>query len=160
MSEHGTGRRWTALLVVSLALNILVISAGIGLLIAWPKHDYRHVERFFGPSGLGSVARALDDHHKDSLRRELGSGGDRYRLLRRQGKEDLRQLIAVILADPFNPADLEAQFARQREAAGARLKGGHDLIAARITAMTREERIAFTERLEDQFLRSSGHGRK
>ena len=156
MSDQGhtrPGRRrwWAALLIGSLALNLLVIGAGVGLLINWPHHHYWHAERFFGPAGLGSVARALDDRDRHSLGREIASGEQEFGKMRRIGQEHLQQLIAVLTAEPFDPDALDAQFVRQQDMASNRLRQGHEMVAAKIKAMDREQRLGYAERLERQF---------
>ncbi len=152
--EHnrpGRRRRWAALLIGSLALNLLVIGAGVGLLINWPHHRYWHADRFFGPAGLGSVARAFDDLDRHSLGQEIASGEHDFGNMRRIGQEHLQQLIAVLTEDPFDPAALDAQFVQQQEMASNRLRQGHKMVAAKIKSMNREQRLGFAERLERQF---------
>ena len=152
----GLRRRWAALLIGSLALNLLVIGAAAGLYINWPRHHYWHADRFFGPAGLGSIARAFDDTDRHSLGKEIASRTHDFRNIRRKGQEQLHQLIAVLTEDPFDPDALDAQFVQQQELASSRLRQGHEIVAAKIKAMTREQRLDFADRLEGQFQKRKG----
>ena len=144
-------RRWAILLIGSLALNLLFIGVGFGLLISWPRQQYWHADRFLGPAGLGSVARAFDDQDRRALGKEIASRNKDFGSLRRMGQTQLEQLVAVLREDPFDPDALDTQFARQQDMASGRLQLGHEMVAAKIKAMTREQRLGFTERLEQQF---------
>ena len=160
--EHkgpGLRKRWIVLLIGSLALNLLVIGAGVGLWINWPRHHYWQADRFLGPAGLGSVARAFDDHDRRLLGKEIASRKHDFGNMRRVGREHLQQLVAVLTQDPFDPDALDAQFARQQEMASSRLRQGQEIVAAKLKTMTREQRLGFAERLERQFQKSGSERR-
>ncbi len=153
----GMRKRWAVLLIASLAVNLLVIGGGIGIFINWPRHHYWHAERFFGPAGLGLVARSLDERHRRSLEERIASKQRDLDEMRRAGQENLRRMVEILNAEPFDHAALDAQFAKQQDAAAVRLRTGHELIAAAIKQMTSDDRRTLSERLEQNFRRG---GRK
>ena len=149
----GMPRRWAILLICSLALNLLVAGAAVGIYVNWPQHQYRQAERFLGPAGLGIVARSLDDHHRQELGKTIASDKKAIGGMRRDGQEKLRKMVEILNADPLDSEALAAEFAAQQDAAAMRLKRGHELIAAAISEMTPEERRSLSERLERAFER-------
>ncbi len=142
-------RRWLkVILVLSLAANLLVVGAAIGLALYWPRNDFAEGSRIFGISGLGVLSGALDDQYKRSIGVEIRGRKDGLRELREAANRNASRLIEILRAEPFDPLELEEHFRQQRDHAMNMLTDGHDLLAPRIIAMTRDERNRFADRIE------------
>ncbi len=147
--ESSGCRRWLKpVLVLSLAVNLLVIGAAIGLALYWPRHDFAEGSRIFGISGLAVLSGALDDRHKRSIGVEIRGRKGGLRELRELAGGNAARLIEVLRAEPFAPLELEEHFRQQRDHAMNMLADGHELLAPRIIAMTPEERNRFADRIE------------
>ncbi|SHH93533.1 periplasmic heavy metal sensor [Marivita hallyeonensis] len=132
-------------LVVSLALNVLIIGVVAGFILSGgpDKHTDRDVR------DVGTLfTRALAPEDRRAVRREFGlamaaQGRDRSTIL-----EQIQTTVASLRQDPFD-ADafvqaLEDQSGQRR----AREALGRDVLAARIAEMSDAERLAYADRIE------------
>ena len=144
-----TPSRWLKVaLVVSLALNLLVIGAMIGAALGAGRPGERirsEVPREFGRSPLVS---ALEREDRRAVGRELMREAGPLR----QNRTDLRarfdRLLDALRAEPFDRAAVEALLSEQREAGARRLELAEAALLSRLAAMSPEARAAYAERLD------------
>lgn len=132
-------------LLVSLAVNVLILAAVIGF-VFFGGSD-RHADR--NRSDFASLyTRALSDADRRALRRDFVSG------LERQGRDrgaflgDMRATLDVLRATPFDPQAFVAAMAEQSERRARREEMGRQALANRIAAMSEEDRRAYADRIE------------
>lgn len=137
-----------ALLIGSLALNLLVVGVIGGGMIAGRGMPLP----FGGPDmNIGPFAAALDGRDRDIIRDELRRRVDTQRLRRGDRTETMNEFLAALRADPFDPAPIEQIFLDQRAQATAALTAGQEVLLDRITEMTPQGRADFAEKLGRQF---------
>ncbi len=155
MSDVSTPkRRWMPiLLVVSLALNLLVIGVVLGTVLRVKDGD-----RAYGPPGLGAALyHALPKDDRKALRGELsGKRGDGAR----QRKKDFQEIVEALQTVPFDPETVRALLAQQGAAIADLQDTLHDRWLEQITAMSDEERATYAERLEKVIQRGPGKKKK
>ncbi len=146
----GIGRKVRIVLVISLALNLLVVGVIAGGLLSGrgPGGDGRRVDLSLGP-----YARALDPHDVDAIRAEMRGRGLDLRRDRRAMIEDTRSFVAALRAVPYDPEKTAEILLRQRGRVAQFQALGQDLVLDRIAQMSAETRAAFADRLE----REMGH---
>ena len=140
-------RLWKIVLVLSLALNLAVVGLVSGVAFSGRFGD--------GPPrsfdlGLGPVARALAPQE----RREMGRSLRQSRVLRGVDlRADAEEMIALLQAEPFDPAPLrdllDAQVTRMAEVQ----RGAQEALLQTITAMSPERRATFAQQLADELRR-------
>ena len=144
-----TGRWQRRLLVASLALNLLIVGAIIGLLVSGgPKGGPQRFDLTSGP-----VTRAMEPERRDRIRDALRDS----EVFRPSNRADMRADMAAILstlrAASFDEDAFRSALTRQR----ARLQAGQEAVLAAVSAeisdMSAEERAAFADRLEEQLRR-------
>ena len=141
--------RWMRIaLVVSLALNLLIAGAAIGMVLRGGPPPVAVRDLGFGP-----FAAALSPEDRAALRRDwlarTAAQGDGRRGMR----EDMRALLATLRAEPFDPEALRAILSRGAARTAGRLDLGLSLIEGRVTALSQAERMDFADRLEHEFRR-------
>ncbi|HHS94496.1 MAG TPA: periplasmic heavy metal sensor [Rhodobacterales bacterium] len=154
-------RRWPkVLLTLSLTLNLVVIGGMVGAMLR-DGHDTRR----FGPpdrntmraTGLGPFFDAMPRDVRNrlglALRDRGGLGPDRAAL-----EADLRAMLAVLRAEPFDPAEFEAILANQQTRAQSRIATGRSVLVEQVGEMTPDERARFADGLEARFARAMAHG--
>ena len=153
----GRWRRW--LLVVSLALNILVLGLVAGAVLRG------------GPPGgaavrvdltLGPLLRALEAEDRAAIRAGLQTRRPVERRSRVEMRRDMRAMRDALRAEAFEPARMRAlmdrQFARLRTIQGR----AADQVIAHLATMSPAERRALADRFEDELRGGVGprdHGR-
>ena len=135
-------RNW--LLIGSLALNLLVIGAIVGVAIRGGPPD-RHRR---GPdNGLPAIARALPSEYRDDLRdklRETWTKSDR-----RQERDAIRAaFISAVQADEFDGDAVRALIQRQRDLASGMSENMADILVGVLASMSKEDRAEFAENLQ------------
>jgi len=143
--------RWmTALLVVSLALNLLIAGAFLGAAL---RHDrgWDHGR----PSGeisrdLGRTpfVAALDAEDRRAIGRRLMRDAGPLRENRAELRERFDRLLAALRAETFERATVEALLAEQRAAGARRLEIGERAILDRLDEMSTDARRAYADRLD------------
>lgn len=161
MAERDTpqkpSRLWRTVLVLSLALNLVVAGVVAGTVLSGRVGD--------GPPrsfdlGAGPVTRALSP----SERREVGRALRQARVLRDLNPRGrAADMVAVLLADPFDPEALRAMMAEQSTDLVRVQSQVQEVLVEMISGMTPERRAEFAaavaaelERGRDQRLRPSG----
>ena len=144
--------RWMRVgLVLSLALNLLILSLIAGLILSGrgPAGAPRGVEFASGP-----MLEALDFADRRAVGRALRESGEARRIGREARQAMLGEMAALIRAEPFDPAALEALLETQAER-GRRLQTlARAAYLARLEDLTPEARNAYADRLEELSRRS------
>ena len=143
-------RRWIVpLLVVSLALNLLVVGAIVGRALS-PDGPHRK-DRVSGPvrSVIGEpFVRALSREDRRALLEDLKAQGPRIRENRESLRARFEAFLAAVRSDPFQPEEVRRLMMEQRSVAQGRQELGEILLMNRLEAMSVEERAAYADRLE------------
>ncbi|WP_439141873.1 periplasmic heavy metal sensor [Pseudooctadecabacter sp.] len=149
-------RNWTKrLLVASLALNLLVAGVLAGAVLSGgPKGGLQRFDLTAGP-----LTRAMDGPRREALRDALRDSGAFRASDRRNIRADMTVLIETVRSDTFDEAAFRAALMRQRDRLQAGQAAVIEAVAAQIQDMSREEREAFADRLENQLRRGPGAGR-
>lgn len=134
-------------LLISLALNVLVIGAVIGFVLTGGPEKRAERDR----SDFGSFyTRALSDEDRRALRRDFMNG------LERQGRDrtafiaDMRATVDTLRAQPFNPEAFVSALSEQSTQRARREEMGQRVLANRVAAMSDAERAAYADRIEDR----------
>ncbi len=151
MSEQNkTQMSWRlrTLLYTSLAVNLLVLGIGAGILAqGGPKPEPNNgAER-----GGTAYIRALDPEQRDALRKQLrnrfdGEQGIGGRQDRDRGQIYL-DIVAAMKADPFDREALIEIFDDQTDHNAERIRRGQNELRDFILSMDDDARIAFADRL-------------
>ncbi|MBK6468197.1 MAG: periplasmic heavy metal sensor [Rhodobacter sp.] len=137
-----SGRRLRIALAVSVALNLAVAGLAVGALLRdGPPHSRADL-------GLGPLSEALTREDRRALRDGFLQRHPDIRGDRKAMRADFAALLAVLRADPFDPAALDAALAAIAQRNAELLSTGRDLVAERLKAMDSAERTAFADRLE------------
>lgn len=132
-------------LVVSLALNLLILGAIGGALLLrghGPGHDWH------GGFAGGPITRALSDEDRRAIGRQMRRAYAEGTLPGREA--DFDALLAAIRAQPFDRDALARAMAARRAAMRAHLDLGQRLLLDRLSDMSDAERADFAARLAAQ----------
>ncbi|MFK7938820.1 MAG: periplasmic heavy metal sensor [Roseovarius sp.] len=140
--------RWLrALLIVSLALNLLIVGLFAGVALGGGKHGGPHpsrLEQIGGP-----LTRALSKDERKILGRKMRETY-RERTEDRQQQHALMQaLIDEMRADPFDREAVAGHMAAQREILQDRVSLGQSILIDRLAMMSAEKRRAYADRLQE-----------
>jgi len=145
----GAPRWMKVLLVVSLALNLLIIGAVLGAaLTGGGKWRGSH-----GPGGVGALTTSLSEDDRKVLKRRMARAlvGDRDA---RQGyRAALFELLTQLRAPNYDAEAVAGSMARIRDHAGSRLETGQGLLVERLGEISAAERRAYADRLEEALRR-------
>ncbi|WP_170558459.1 periplasmic heavy metal sensor [Ruegeria atlantica] len=147
--------RWiSVLLVISLALNLLVVGVALGTVLRVKGGDHAK-----SPPGFGSALyRALPKEERKAMRGELF---DRHKKGANNRSQDFAQLSAALRATPFEAADVQALLDQQAQSMADLQDALQQEWLARVVAMSDEERLVYADRLEEVVKRGPrGHKKK
>jgi len=155
------GRGWRVVLVVSLALNLVVLGAiggwvlrhGTGPLGAHGPHAARMAQMG------GPLTHALDAEGRAAVAARLRGDRGAHAARRAALRESFQALLADLRARPFDPARMEARLAAQRARVADRFEAGHAALVAHLSSMSDAGRAAYADRLEENVRRWRGHHR-
>ena len=133
----GTPRAIKWVLFASLAVNLLILGAIVGL---WINEGPPRRDR--GPESFAFI-RALEPADRRALGREM-----RARDLRRAARGNAADAVALLRADPFDRSAFETFLAGEAARRDRVRTIGQAALAARIAAMTAAERQAYADRLD------------
>lgn len=148
-------RRWMPIvLVVSLALNLLIVGMAAGTALRLKDGD-----RAKAPPGFASALyRALPKEDRKAMREELSGlhkKGSKHR------KQDFQALSQALRAVPFDPAAVENLLQQQVQSMADLQAALQTQWLTRVTEMSDQERQAYADRLEDVVDRGPrGHKKK
>lgn len=149
-------RGWPrALLVVSLTLNVLVLSVIAGAILR-DGRDGRHPslnpERaLLRDGGFMPFFDAMPHEARERMAEALRRQGGGVRPDRAALAADFRGFVAALRAEPFAPEAVSDVLEAQHQRIEARVAAGRSLLVEQIAAMTPAERSAFADALEARF---------
>lgn len=155
MAEQNTSgkgssvRLWVrGLLLVSLGLNVAIAGIALGAFYSYgtPAAGKRPPR---GDEIAGTYTRALDSEDRRAIARQLRRQQRDVMPTRAEFRAQFLDVIALLRSENFDPDQLAALFAAQREFGMKRAELGHDLLLERLSNMTAEERAGFADRLEE-----------
>jgi len=144
------------LLIASVSLNLLVVGVVVGGMVA---HDRRPPPPVVNDVSLGPFTDALSKEDRQALVRAAQAEGRNLRDMRKRAGDEMREVIAALEAEPFDPVKLQEMLQSFRTRSMERFALGERLMIDRLGEMTPEARHAFAERLRVQTERFERGGR-
>ena len=135
---------WKILFSISLALNLLIVGAIGGAILRVGKGPMakHHASGFL-------YMRALNFEDKKSLRKELFRNKDSRKIIRAKEYSSYSSAIKILKKDPFDRKAFEDLLDEQTNHSKSRQSSAREALVTQITRMTKEERLIYSERLED-----------
>ena len=135
---------WKILFGISLAINLLIIGALGGALSRAGK----------GPMiqhrASGSLyMRALSFEDKKALRKKLFRNKDSRKIIRAKEHSSYSSAIKILKKDPFDRKAFEDLLDEQTRYSKSKPSSARAALVAQIANMTKEERLVYSQRLED-----------
>ncbi|MEL6508843.1 MAG: periplasmic heavy metal sensor [Pseudomonadota bacterium] len=153
MSDETNKRRaprWMRVtLVLSLALNLLIVGAVIGAVSNGKTGGPR-----MGGASFGPYTAALSREDRRALREKIR--GDLSASDRAAGRENFQAFLAVVRTDPLDVAEMTRLFERQVQMAQSRQTVTKAALLDYIAAMSPADRAAFADRFQEVLQRGSG----
>lgn len=146
------------LLLLSLAINLLVVGLAVGAMVKWSKWRSDHPARM--EMGVGPLTRALSHDDRKAIARDMRAAQAKGHVSRAEMRVELQGLVQDLKAVPYDPDVVEQRLTRHRAGFEERLSLGVRLLQARLAQMTPEDRAAYADRLEDVLERRRPHKRK
>lgn len=137
--------RW--LLIGSLALNALIISAIVGMVLRGPPSPRGSDAAAAAAPGLAGILRAIPSEHHSKLKREFRENRDEHRDIRRKLGSLRADLATAIEADPFNVDDVRDIMNSHREVTTQIAEGGQEILLNALSEMSAGDREKFAENL-------------
>jgi uncharacterized membrane protein len=146
---RSTGRapRWMRItLIVSLAINLLIVGAMVG-----KKLTHKHRRPSFGSSrsldlGIYSFSRSLPAERRTVIRKALRPERANLKPLRKQLKDARLEAADVLGAEPFDLEALKAVVEKITKAQANYRGAGAAMFLKTVTELTPEERLALSKR--------------
>lgn len=154
-TPRSASRRWaTVLLVFSLALNLLIVGMVAGWMLSpgGPRGERSDLRQARGLLGEPFV-RALPQEDRRALLADALRNRDQLRENRQALARRLGDFLDALEAEEFDEATIRGLLSEQRGAAIRRQEIGEALLIERLSAMSRDERRAYAERLRENFRR-------
>lgn len=137
-------------LLLSLALNILVLGAAAGAYLSGARlarpADETLVERLPGPRGF---MQSLPEAERGQMRQRFASTWRASRPLREEARAAREAAFRAATTEPFDAERVKTAFARQRAADQAAVGAYHDAIIEAFGEMSPGERRAALEALRN-----------
>ncbi len=151
--------RWgRALLFVSLTLNLVVFGIVGGAALGRLGHQRPEIAA--RDVGFGLFNEALSEQDRKDLRRAYVQAKPDIRADRREMRENLVQVLALLRQDPFDAAALRSALEAGARRMEERQALGQNVILEHLKTMTVAERVAFADRLENSLKRRDRKDRK
>ncbi|MEO0369875.1 MAG: periplasmic heavy metal sensor [Pseudomonadota bacterium] len=146
-------RLWVRiLLVMSLALNLLVIGAVAGVAIKggpW-KHGGSPP---MAASGVGPFTHALSKRDRRAIGREMRQRGQESGWDRRAHRAALERMVLLLEATPFDAEAFKGEMKTAVTGLQGRMGDASEALAKRVEQMTDEERAAYVARIKEKMVR-------
>jgi uncharacterized membrane protein len=139
------GLRW--LLIGSLACNLLIVGAVVGMVVAHSLRDDHRPPRFDRAGGL--MTKALSPQDRRTIGRELRRAYREKRPSFADVRTEYQAVIDALRATPYDPSVVRAAVERQIAAMQERGQTGKELLLARLAEMDDADRKAYADRLQD-----------
>ena len=149
--KPGSGLRgWLrVVLFASLALNLVIVGVVAGALLRDGGPG--------GPRGPGRDGALLSDDQRRAVRRAIVAARENNPAKGRW-LPGYTEAIAILRAEQFDAAALEAVLIRQAEASRAYSDTGRAALLAAVAEMSAEDRAAYADRLEEAMARLRNRG--
>lgn len=145
---------WRTALFISLALNLIVVSAVVGAYLSGARlarpGETQAVQRL---AGQRAFMRALPPEVRASLREDLVREGMDLRDERAAARQARVELFNAARAEPYDPARVRAAFAAVRAADGVLVENFHDTLSESFGRISAADRAAALDALAQQYPR-------
>ncbi|MEJ6708797.1 MAG: periplasmic heavy metal sensor [Amylibacter sp.] len=142
------GRNWTRIaLLVSLALNLVIVGALVGAFWKNEKPTGRHLDRM--SMGLGAYVRALPEPVQSDVMALVGTGSEDRRNFRRAMRERQQKFERVLLEKPFSEQAVRAALMQRRDFALDKTVRLQDAYVNALVAMSDAERPAHFDQAQE-----------
>jgi uncharacterized membrane protein len=137
---------------LSLAVNLLVVGALVGVLVTKPKTRHRsmHASRDL----VQPCIKALDPKDRQAFQTEMAQSYKRSSGGQRIGAQTRKAAFELLTADLFVRANFSNHLTRQLDYIKTIQGAGVKILLNRIVAMNMAERLAYTARLETHMRRN------
>ena len=137
---------------LSLAVNLLVVGALVGVLVTKPKTRHRsmHASRNL----VQPCIKALDPKDRQAFQTEMAQSYKRSSGGQRIGAQTRKAAFELLTADLFVRANFSNHLTRQLDYIKTIQGAGVKILLTRIVAMNMAERLAYTARLETHMRRN------
>ena len=152
---EGRPPRWmTVALVVSVAVNLLILGLVVGASFGHDRDDMR--TRMAGMRELGATpfVMALEPRDRVALGRALAREAEPLRTNRAELRQRFEALLSALRAETFDRASVERLIADQRTAASRRQEIGEAALLQFLEEMSPAERRAYADRLDRSLRRA------
>lgn len=146
-------RRWRVVLVISLALNVLVLGVILGAVLRGGPGAPPYATRL----ALGPVAEALDRPDRRAVAERLRDMRDLPRIDRAERQRIAEDLREILKAESFDATAFAETLERIDARARAMQTAGRQALIDQLALMSQAERAAFAERLERALRRRGGN---
>ncbi len=133
------------LLLISLALNLVVIGLVAGALVSGRVGDRPRLSFELGP-----FVRALDPEDRRAIIETIRSDPDVRPPSPRERRRKLVEMVQILRTEPFDPAAMEQLLAEQRDQGQRIVSRAHSALVMRLSEVSPAERAAFADRLESE----------
>jgi len=135
-------------LVISLALNLLIIGLIIGALShRWRDPDMRQ-DRALADLGFSPYVAALDPEDRHDLGREMFKRAGDFRRNRQEIQAEFAAIVGLLREPEFDPQSLRDRLLAQGKKLEERRATGIELFIVQLSKMDQEKRAAVADRLE------------
>ena len=135
---------WKILFGISLAINLLIVGAIGGAILRVGKGPMakHHASGFL-------YMRALNFEDKKALRKEIFRNKNSRKIIREKEHSSYISAVKILKKDPFDRKAFEDLLDAQTKHSKSRQSSARVALVTQITGMTKEERLIYSERLED-----------
>lgn len=152
------GRGLRVALVLSLAVNLLVVGLVLG--VAANRSDPRPSGRV--PPELlnyGPLMRVLDTENREKLSKALAGQRHEIRQARRDVRRGFQDLVGALKAEPFDVDQVQQILSAQEDRVNGQVHQVRAQLLTQIAEMSPADRAALAERLSDALKRGPERGR-
>ncbi|MCV6598268.1 MAG: periplasmic heavy metal sensor [Mangrovicoccus sp.] len=149
---------WRVLVALSLALNVLVLGAALGLFLSGGPERGERPGAELRAAGRLPTAMMLPQDARQDLRARLRDGPADFAQSRGEERDLLRQIDRVLRADPLDRDALTGLFETRRALRQTRAEAVDQALIETLAAMPQAQREAFADRMAKRKLRKEGRG--
>lgn len=157
-AARGTKPWIRVLLVVSLALNLLILGTVGGAMMTWSKWRSHHPPRL--DMAGGPLTQALTREDRRAIARQMRKAYRDNSAPRAELKAELEELANELKAEPFDAAAVRKRLARHRGVFHDRFALGQSLLLEHLKQMQPKERAAYADRLLRALEKKAAHGQE